>query len=113
MFQYPFPLTETEFLVTYAPLGWKQDRTGRKASADFGIYWMDMDGRRELLATDADAGLPAAGAAGRAHARRRRGPARSITGRTTGTFYMQDIYAGPGLAGVPRGTIKKLRVVGA
>src|ERR1019366_10149280 len=26
-------------------------------------------------------------------------------------FYMQDIYASPGLAGVPRGTIRKLRVV--
>jgi hypothetical protein len=30
---------------------------------------------------------------------------------STGTFYVQDIYAGPGLAGVPRGTIRKLRVV--
>ena len=29
----------------------------------------------------------------------------------TGTYYVQDVYAGPGLAGVPRGTIKKLRVV--
>jgi len=26
------------------------------------------------------------------------------------TFYIQDIYAGPGLAGVPRGTVKYLRV---
>ena len=26
-------------------------------------------------------------------------------------YYLQDIYRGPGLAGVPRGTIKKLRVV--
>jgi hypothetical protein len=31
--------------------------------------------------------------------------------RNTGTFYLQDIYAGPGLKGVPRGTIRKLRVV--
>jgi hypothetical protein len=31
--------------------------------------------------------------------------------QTTGTYYVQDIYAGPGLAGVPRGTIRKLRVV--
>jgi hypothetical protein len=29
----------------------------------------------------------------------------------TGTFYMADIYAGPGLEGVSRGAIKKLRVV--
>jgi hypothetical protein len=31
--------------------------------------------------------------------------------QVAGTFYMQDIYAGAGLAGVPRGTIRKLRVV--
>ena len=31
--------------------------------------------------------------------------------KTTGTFYVEDIYAGPGLAGVARGAIKDLRVV--
>jgi hypothetical protein len=31
--------------------------------------------------------------------------------KTTGTYYVEDVYAGPGLAGVPRGSIKKLRVV--
>jgi hypothetical protein len=31
--------------------------------------------------------------------------------QVAGTFCMQDIYAGAGLAGVPRGTIRKLRVV--
>jgi hypothetical protein len=31
--------------------------------------------------------------------------------QTEGIFYIQDVYAGPGLAGVPRGTVKKVRVV--
>lgn len=31
--------------------------------------------------------------------------------RTDGVVYLHDIYAGPGLAGVPRGTIKSLRVL--
>ncbi|MCZ7635858.1 MAG: hypothetical protein M5U12_07315 [Verrucomicrobia bacterium] len=31
--------------------------------------------------------------------------------QTTGTYYLQDIYAGTGLVGVPRGTVKRLRVV--
>ena len=31
--------------------------------------------------------------------------------QTSGTYYVEDIYAGPSLAGVPRGTIRKLRVV--
>ena len=51
LWQYPFPLTERECVVGYAPLGWDApDR--RRGDADFGIYWMDMDGRRELLASD-------------------------------------------------------------
>ena len=31
--------------------------------------------------------------------------------QTTATFYLQDVYRGPGLAGVPRGTVKTLRVI--
>ena len=31
--------------------------------------------------------------------------------KEAGTYYVQDIYAGPGLAGVARGTVKKLRIV--
>ena len=31
-------------------------------------------------------------------------------GRDDATVYMANVYAGPGLAGVPRGTVKKLRV---
>ena len=27
------------------------------------------------------------------------------------TVYINDVYAGPGLAGVPRGTIRKLRLI--
>jgi hypothetical protein len=102
LFQCPYPLDETRFLVSYAPLGWKRPL--------FGIYFMDVDGRRELLASDpkiacgrmvplAPRPLP--------HVRA------SVVDyrKPNGTYYMQDVYAGPGLAGVPRGTIKKLRVV--
>ncbi len=31
-------------------------------------------------------------------------------GLTTGTVFLQDVYAGDGLKGIPRGTVKKLRV---
>ncbi len=37
-------------------------------------------------------------------------PDRAREGETDATFYIQDIYSGPGLAGVPRGTVKALRV---
>ena len=37
-------------------------------------------------------------------------PDRIIPGAKTATVYLTDIYHGPGLAGIPRGTVKQLRV---
>ncbi|HEX2972561.1 MAG TPA: hypothetical protein VHP11_09520 [Tepidisphaeraceae bacterium] len=100
-FQYPWPLSEKEFLVTFKPAG---------SDVPFGIYFMTIDGRRELLAADPEIScnqpIPLAA--------RPTPPARPSGvdyRQKTGTFYMQDVYVGPGLAGVPRGTIKSLRVV--
>ena len=112
LFQYPYPLTEKELLVTYAPLGWDGEGRGgrRKGDAHFGIYWMDLDGRRELLATDPrlPCQQPVPLAARVVPAAR---PSTVDARKSTGTYYVQDVYAGPGLAGVPRGTVKRLRVV--
>jgi len=102
LFQYPYPLNESQFLVSYAPLGWKRPL--------FGIYFMDIDGRRELLAADdkiACARMVPLAARTAPHLR----PSLVDYRRPSGLYYMQDIYAGPGLAAVPRGTVKNLRVV--
>ncbi len=112
LFQYPYPLGETEFLVTYAPLGWEGGGPSRRRAGDaaFGIYWMAADGRRELLAADPKVACqqPVPLAARRAMPVR---PSAVDYRKKTGTYYVQDIHAGPGLAGVPRGTVKKLRVI--
>lgn len=104
LFQYPYPLSETEYLVTYTPWGWIQ-RTAR-----FALYFTTADGRRELLAAD-----PAISCSQPVPVRPRpSGPWRpSMVDYTkkTGTYYVQHVYAGPGLAGLARGTVKKLRVV--
>ncbi len=113
LFQYPYPvranhdspLQEFEFVVACAPLGWSRSPTL------FKLYWVAANGRRELLVSDPDlsCGQPVPLAA------RSRPPARPSLvdySKTSGTCYLQDIYAGPGLAGIARGTIKKLRVVG-
>ena len=110
LFQYPFALSETEFLVAYAPLGWERDRTRRKLSAYFGLYWMDITGRRELLVADPEVpcNQPVPLVPRRPPPER---PSLVDYRQHTGTFYVQDVYAGPGLTGVPRGTIQKLRVI--
>ncbi len=104
-FQYPYPLDETRFLVTYAPLN-----PGRAGKRGFGLYLMDLEGRRELLAWDptlsCNQPVPLAP--------RPPGQVRpSIVDyrKTTGTFYVQDVYRGAGMKGIPRGTVKNLRVV--
>ncbi len=107
--QYPYPLSEREFLVTYHPLGWMPD-TWKARVPCFGIYWVDVDGRRELLAADPDwsCNQPIPLAPRRPeHARASLVDYR----KRTGTYYLQDIYAGPGLRGVERGAVKRLRVV--
>ena len=101
LFMYPYPLNEKEFIVSYSPSG----------NRDFmNLYCMDIDGKRELLV--ADQALSCTQAAPLAP---RKVPAlRPSTvdyRKTTGTYYIKDVYTGPGLKDVPRGTARKLRVV--
>ena len=105
-FQYPYPVSGTEYLVTYDPIGSER----RKYDRTYGIYLMNADGRRELLAWDPEiSSSQPVPLAPRSVSRRRSSP---VDYRSqTGTYYLQDIYLGPGLDGIPRGTIKSLRVV--
>jgi hypothetical protein len=109
LWQYPYPLSRQECLVAYAPLGWDKP-PGRGGDAAFGVYWMDLAGRRELLVSDPRLActqpVPLA-VRPRAHLWANRVDYTS----GSGTFYVQDIYVGAGLAGIPRGTVKKLRAV--
>lgn len=108
-FEYPYPLSESEFLVTYAPDG--DARQKLPLSGRFGIYWLAADGRRELLAWDerqsCNQSVPLAP---RPMPFTR--PSTVDYHATTGSYYLQDVYAGPGLTGIARGTIKRLRVIG-
>jgi len=107
-FQYPYPVDEDHFLVTLAvptPAG----KLGR-----FDVYFMERDGRRELLIEGTAPGetlaprqiLPLAPRP-TPHVR----PAMADYRKTTGMFFLQDVYQGLALRGVPRGTVKHLRVV--
>ncbi|MGH2270530.1 hypothetical protein ACQ9LF_01885 [Anaerohalosphaeraceae bacterium U12dextr] len=111
LFMYPWPLDERHFLVSYAPRGWEDNELGRYRTV-FGLYLMDIDGRRELLDIDTDKGISTGRMAilaerPRPHVR----PSTVDYQKTTGIYYIQDIYEGPGLKDVARGTIRNLRVV--
>ena len=99
-FQYPYPLSETEFLVAMRPQG----------APHFAIYLVSAGGRRELQASDPSIScnqpIPLA-----PRPRPPLQPRLVDYRKDTGVVYLHDIYEGPGLAGIPRGAIKRLRVV--
>jgi hypothetical protein len=108
-FQYPYPLDEQNYLVTYCPEGSPHPQNG-PFPVPYAIYFMTEDGRRELLAYDPEihCNQPVPLVA------RTVPPQKSSSvdyTQTTGTFYVQDVYAGRAMEGVPRGTVKSLRVV--
>jgi len=126
-FCYPVPVTETECLVAYRPNAnpneWIKDRpTYQHDGAPFGIYFMNLDGRRELLAFDGKNDEksctqpifkgPTSGGAGReadwGGAER---PSMVDPSQETGVYYLQDVFYGPGLEGVDRKAVRSLRVV--
>lgn len=110
MFAYPYPLSDDEFLISYLPEGWRPGvHPGHETG--FGLYWMRADGRRELLAQDVRQSI------GRMVPLVPRDTPRPVASRldarrADGALYMQDIYQGPGLAGLPRGSVAALRVIG-
>lgn len=100
-FLHPYPLDDTTFLVA----AWPDRRSG------WGLYLADRHDNLVLLREEPDAALlepvPV-----RKSVRPPSIPSRVQPGAKEALIYLHDVYAGPGLAGVPRGTIKSLRVVG-
>jgi formylglycine-generating enzyme required for sulfatase activity len=99
-FAHPWPLSDKYYLVA-ARLQPEQ--------ADYAIYLVDVfDTITEVARLDGHSLLEPIPLA-----KRRRPPVipdRVHPERRDATIYLADVYQGPGLAGVPRGTIKKLRV---
>ncbi|MEN6309720.1 MAG: hypothetical protein ABFD91_18390 [Anaerohalosphaeraceae bacterium] len=111
LFMYPWPLDERHFLVSYVPRGWEGNDHGRYQTV-FGLYLMDMDGRRELLDIDTNKGISTGrmatlGTRPQPHVK----PSTVDYRKEKGIYFVQDVYEGPGLKGIPRGTIRNLRVI--
>jgi len=117
-YQYPYPLSERDALVTISPatLRWVfgvrinmcRWPPGKRS---YDLYFINTEtDARELLYRD-----PELSSSQPIPLRARPGPHRRPSPvdykRQEGAYYMLDVYVGPGLEGVPRGTIKKLRVI--
>lgn len=105
-FQYPFPLSEDLFLATFEPT----PSSNRSYPSPYGLYLMSPGGRRELLASHPYLDCKQAVAlAPRAVPRLEK--SRLDYSKNTGTLFIRNIYFGDGVAGVKKGSIKKVRVV--
>ncbi len=99
-YQYPYPLSEEEFLI------------GGRLGTDehFKIYYFKKGQPPRVLVSDPDIScnqpVPLV-----ARPRPPRIASKVDYRETTGTFSIQNIYVGGGLRGVDPGTIKKLRVI--
>lgn len=113
LFAYPYPIDERSLLAMYSPDGWHvvDGKRREERATGFGIYWMDTDGNRELLVSrqGLSCGRPVPL---RPRARPPQRPSMADFRAAEGTFYVQDVYVGEAMAGVPRGTVKTLRAVG-
>ncbi len=99
-FLHPYPLSEKDFLVACRP----------DAKSNWGIYLADSFDNLVLIREEPGYALlepvPIA--------KRIKPPVpvnRVDLKRRDGIVYLHSVYTGPGLAGVPRGTIKRLRVI--
>lgn len=129
-FRYPFPLSEDELLVSYVPdwgyqpelpdedltqcgnnilAKWKR-KTAYADRSDYGLYWMNVKGERELLHKDDRLAIQRPVALGYRPVPQVIPEAVDYT-RKTGTLYVHDVYRGVGLKGIERGEAKTIRVV--
>jgi len=107
-YSHPYAFDEENYFCSFCPEGYLPPFG--PFNPPLGVYYMKPDGVRELLAFDDWQGT------GLAIPVMRRTPppvlASLVRPRNNyGVYTVQDIYAGPGLAGIARGTAKKIRVV--
>ncbi len=112
LFQYPYPLSEDTFLVTYHPLGWHDAKLKKDRSEmpRFKVYFMTKGGRREMLAAD-----PLISCNQAVLLASRQPPLNRASlvdyRQNTGTYFMQNIYADAAWSSIEKGAVKRLRVV--
>ncbi|HNX34522.1 MAG TPA: hypothetical protein PKM57_07835 [Kiritimatiellia bacterium] len=107
-YSHPYAFDEENYLCSFCPEGYLPPFG--PFNPPLGVYYMKPDGARELLAFDDWQGT---GLAVPVMVRTPPHERASVINpnENNGVYTLQDVYQGPGLAGIPRGTAKKLRVV--
>jgi len=103
---YPYPVNEESVVISHL-----RNRNRRDADHSFGLCWTDVRGARELLV--AQQGKVACGRPIPVRVRQLPPLSSKRPDETlkTGTVAIADVYAGEAMKGVPKGTVKSMRVV--
>ncbi|HHW46510.1 MAG TPA: hypothetical protein GXX17_06340 [Clostridiales bacterium] len=104
LYKYPYAISATEFLVSYAPNGWTNGD-----STPFSIYLMNTSGQKVELVSSSP--IPASQIVPIKTRNMTERPSSVDYSTSTGVFYIGNIYEGEGLKGVEPGTAKYIRVV--
>lgn len=97
---HPWPLSDKYFLVSARPT----------PGSRWGLYLADVFDNLLLIKEDPDGRALLEPIPFRAASRPPVVPSTVQPDRKDALVYVQDVYSGPGLAGVPRGTVRQLRV---
>ena len=109
---YPFPLDATGFLVGFDPIGgymFNKDGKLEKGKSPYRLYFMTVDGRREMLAAHNTLSCGQSVPVMPREKPTARSNAVDYT-KDVGTFYVQNVYFGQSSKGIAKGSIKKLRI---
>ena len=112
---YPYPVDESNVVLSFLPQGWKRDARRqvkhRDHLAPFALFWIDVNGARELLVAQkgkVPCGRPVPVRVRNLPQRPSKMPDESVK---TGVVAISDVYDGDAMKGVPRGTVKSMRIV--
>lgn len=107
VYQYPYALSENQFLVSYCRKGWSDQRE----NTPFGLWLMDAETNEKIELIEGDSNYPSAQAVPVKTREVFVRPSMVDYAKTTGTYYVADVYQGEAMEGIERGTIKQIRVV--
>ncbi len=103
-YSYPYPLNKDEFVASCVVKGVPKNSPSH-------LCYVTSAGGREVLVPAEGERSSCQPVALQPRRRPLSRPSMVDYRKTTGTYFLQDVYFGPGLKGVERGKIKKLRVV--
>ena len=107
IYKYPYPISATQFLVSYSATGWAAD----KWKTPFDVVLMEQGSEEQIVICDGSAEYPAAQIVPVQTRDVFVRPSMVDYAKNTGTYYVGDVYQGEAMEGVERGTVKQLRVV--